>query len=124
LLADAAREAVIDEAALTRRAGSAEIMRDQYAKLIEFADRDNITIQVLPFNAELHPATAGTFAIMEFREPYDPNVVYLKSMTSILYVEEDVEMYWYTLAFDHLRAAALGPDESKALISEMAEKSS
>ncbi|MFI6457195.1 helix-turn-helix domain-containing protein [Streptosporangium amethystogenes] len=115
---------VIDEAALTRRVGSAETMRSQYAKLIEFADRDNVTIQVLPFSAGLHPATAGTFAIMEFREPYDPNVVYVESMTSILYVEKDVEMYWYTLAFDHLRAAALGPDESKALISEMAEKSS
>ncbi|MFJ2031692.1 helix-turn-helix domain-containing protein [Streptosporangium sp. NPDC087985] len=115
---------VIDEAVLTRRVGSAETMHSQYAKLIEFADRDNVTIQILPFNAGPHPATAGTFAIMEFREPYDPDVVYVESMTSSLYVEKDTEMYWYTLAFDHLRAAALGPNESKALISEMAEKSS
>ncbi|GAA2879140.1 helix-turn-helix transcriptional regulator [Streptosporangium fragile] len=115
---------VIDEAVLARRVGSAETMRGQYAKLAEFAGRDNITIQVLPFSAGVHPATAGTFAIMEFREPYDPDVVYVESMTSSLYVEKDAEMYWYTLAFDHLRAVALGPDESRALISEMAEKSS
>jgi len=115
---------VIDEAALVRRVGSTAIMRGQYAKLLEFATRDNITIQVLPSVAGAHPATAGTFAILKFREPHDPDVTYVESMTSILYVESDVEMYRYTLAFDHLRAAALSPDESRALISKMAERSS
>ncbi|MFF0310200.1 helix-turn-helix domain-containing protein [Streptosporangium sp. NPDC004379] len=113
---------VIDEAVLARQIGSEAIMHDQYVKLVELAEQDNVTIQVLPFTAGVHPATSGTFAIMEFREPYDPDVVYVESMTSSLYVEKDVEMYWYTLAFDHLRAAALGPDESRALISKMAEK--
>lgn len=116
--------AVIDEAALTRRVGSEAIMQGQYAKLLEFAAQDNITIQVLPSTAGAHPATAGTFAILEFREPHDPDVVYVESMTSILYVESDIEMYRYTLAFDHLRAAALSPDKSKQLISRMAEQSS
>ncbi|WP_329428907.1 helix-turn-helix domain-containing protein [Streptosporangium sp. NBC_01495] len=115
---------VIDEAALARRVGSAAIMCSQYAKLLEFAARDNTTIQVLPSVAGAHPATAGTFAILEFREPHDPDVTYVESMTSILYVESDVEMYRYTLAFDHLRAAALSPDESRALILQMAERSS
>ncbi|MEV4180917.1 helix-turn-helix transcriptional regulator [Streptosporangium canum] len=115
---------VIDEAVLTRQIGSAATMRGQYNKLLELADRDNITIQVLPFAAGVHPATAGTFAIMEFRETYDPDVVYVESMTSSLYVENDTEIYWYTLAFDHLRAVALGPDKSKGLIARMAEESS
>ncbi|GIH73547.1 helix-turn-helix domain-containing protein [Sphaerimonospora thailandensis] len=107
---------VIDEAALTRRVGSAAVMREQYAKLLEFADRDNVTIQVLPAVNGAHPATAGSFAIVEFREPYDPDVVYVETMTSSLYVESDAEVYQYSLAFDHLRAMALGPDESKELI--------
>ncbi|MEU8271308.1 helix-turn-helix transcriptional regulator [Sphaerisporangium sp. NPDC049002] len=113
---------VIDEAALTRRVGSAAIMRGQYAKLLECADRDNITVQVLPSAAGAHPATAGTFAMLEFREPHDPDVAYVESMTSILYIENDVEMYRYTLAFDHLRAAALSPEESRTLITRMAER--
>ncbi|MFI6455043.1 helix-turn-helix domain-containing protein [Streptosporangium amethystogenes] len=115
---------VIDEAALARQIGSAAIMRGQYAKLLELADQDNITIQVLPLAAGVHPATAGAFSIMEFREIYDPTVVYVENMTSSLYVENDTEMYWYTLAFDHLRAAALGPDRSKKLIEQMVEESS
>ncbi len=113
---------VIDEAALTRRVGSAAVMRGQYAKLREFADRDNVTIQVLPSANATHPATAGTFAVLEFRESYEPDVAYVETMTSILYVESDAELYRYTLAFDHLRAMALGPDESKKLIMRLTEQ--
>ncbi|WP_182885248.1 helix-turn-helix domain-containing protein [Microbispora sp. H10885] len=114
---------VVDEAALTRRVGSEVIMREQHARLLEFADRDNVTIQVLPFAKGAHPATAGTFALLEFRETYDPNVVYVEGTTSNLYVESDAEIYRYSLAFDHLRAMALDPDESRRLIARLAEGS-
>jgi Uncharacterized protein conserved in bacteria len=113
---------VIDESALIRRVGSAATMRKQYAKLLEFADRDNVTIQVLPFAKGAHSGTTGTFTLLEFREPYDPEVVYVENMTSILYVENDAEIYLYALAFDHLRAMALDPDESKLLIARLAEQ--
>lgn len=114
---------VVDEAALTRRVGSEAIMRKQYERLLEFADRDNITIQVLPFTKGAHPATAGTFALLEFRETHDPNVVYVEGTTSNLYVESDAEIYRYSLAFDHLRAMALDPDESRRLVARLAEGS-
>ncbi|GAA4206112.1 helix-turn-helix transcriptional regulator [Microbispora amethystogenes] len=114
---------VVDEAALTRRVGSEAIMREQYERLLEFADRDNVTIQVLPFAKGAHPATAGTFALLEFRETHDPNVVYVEGTTSNLYVESDAEIYRYSLAFDHLRAMALDPDESRRLIARLAEGS-
>ncbi|GLW22574.1 XRE family transcriptional regulator [Microbispora triticiradicis] len=114
---------VVDEAALTRRVGSEAIMREQYARLLEFADRDNVTIQALPFAKGAHPATAGTFALLEFRESHDPNVVYVEGTTSNLYVESDAEIYRYSLAFDHLRAMALDPDESRRLIARLAEGS-
>jgi transcriptional regulator with XRE-family HTH domain len=114
---------VIDEAALTRQVGTAAIMRDQYERLLELAGRDNVTIQVLPFTKGAHPATAGKFSIIEFRETYDPEVVYLEGMTSSLYVENDAEMYRYSLAFDHLQAIALDPGESTLLIARLADRS-
>ncbi|MFB9251628.1 Scr1 family TA system antitoxin-like transcriptional regulator [Sphaerisporangium melleum] len=86
------------------------------------AELPNVTIQVLPATSGAHPATAGPFSIMQFREPHDPDVVYLESMTSSLYVESDAEIYRYTLAFDHLRAAALGTEESKSVIARSAER--
>jgi transcriptional regulator with XRE-family HTH domain len=114
---------VIDEAALTRQVGTAAIMRDQYERLLELAGRDNVTIQVLPFTKGAHPATAGKFSIIELRETYDPEVVYLEGMTSSLYVENDAEMYRYSLAFDHLQAIALDPGESTLLIARLADRS-
>lgn len=115
---------IITESALRQQVGSPEVMAAQYAKLVEQSEQGNINIQVLPYTKGAHPATAGQFAIMEFREPYDPQVVYVENMTSSLYVESEVEIYRYTLAFDHLRAMALDPDDSKKLISNMAKQSS
>ncbi|WP_327109447.1 helix-turn-helix domain-containing protein [Nonomuraea glycinis] len=112
---------IINESVLRQQVGSPDIMTGQYAKLAELSKRDNVTIQVLPSSKAAHPATAGQFAIMEFREPYDPEVVYVESMTSSLYVESEMEIYRYTLAFDHLRALALDPGESRVLISDLAK---
>ncbi|MCK2222020.1 helix-turn-helix domain-containing protein (plasmid) [Actinomadura sp. ATCC 31491] len=113
---------IIPESALQQQVGGREVMAAQYAKLVEESERGNVIIQVLPSAKGAHPATAGQFAIMEFREPYDPQVVYVESMTSSLYVEGEVEIYRYTLAFDHLRAMALDPQESRALILSMARQ--
>lgn len=115
---------IINESVLRQQVGSPEIMAAQYAKLAECSKRDNVTIQVLPSSRAAHPATAGQFAIMEFREPYDPEVVYVESMTSSLYVEGEMEIYRYTLAFDHLRAMAFDPEESRTLILDLAKRSS
>jgi transcriptional regulator with XRE-family HTH domain len=112
---------VIDEAALRRVVGSPQIMRAQCARLLELAQLPNVTIQVLTDAAGVHPGLAGKFAIMEFPERHDPAVVYIETMTSNLYVENDTAVYRYTLAFDHLRALALGPQESAAYIGHLAE---
>ena len=112
---------VIDEAALRRVVGSPQVMEAQCARLLELAQLPNVTIQVLPYGAGAHPAMQATFAIMEFPERHDPVVVYIETMTSNLYVENDGAVYRYTLAFDHLRALALGPQDSSAFIASLAE---
>jgi transcriptional regulator with XRE-family HTH domain len=112
---------VVDEAALRRMVGSAEIMRAQCARLLKLAQLPNVTIQVLPYDAGVHPGLAGTFAIMEFPERHDPAVVYIETMTSNLYVENDAAVYRHTLAFDQLRALALGPQGSAEFIARLAE---
>ena len=112
---------VLDEAAVLRQVGSPEVVREQLAHLITMAGRPNIMIQVLPLAVGAHPATTGEFTILGFPELVAPDVVYLENMTSDLYVEREGEVYRYTLAFDRLRALALGPDESAALITAHAD---
>jgi hypothetical protein len=53
----------------------------------------------------------GGFNILGFPEATDPDVVYLEGQTGGLYLEKKHEIERYSLAFDHLRAAALHPNE-------------
>jgi transcriptional regulator with XRE-family HTH domain len=108
---------VLDEAAVLRQVGSPQVMRAQLAHLAGMAARPNVVIQVLPLAAGPHPATAGEFTILSFATLAAPDVVYLENMTSDLYVEREGDVYRYAMAFDRLRALALTPDESTALIS-------
>jgi transcriptional regulator with XRE-family HTH domain len=110
---------VIDEAVLRRLVGSAHVMKAQGDRLLELAALPNVTVQVLPTGVGAHPATTGTFSILEFPEPQDADVVYLETLTANIFVEDDAQAYRYALAFDHLRAMALGPEESKTFIAAL-----
>jgi transcriptional regulator with XRE-family HTH domain len=112
--------AVIDEAALHRLMGGAEVMRGQLARLVELADLPNVTLQVLPFTKGAHAGVIGAFTLIEFPDPTDNDVVYVDSPAGNIYLEKDKDLRRYTLVFDHLRAAALPPDESIPFIEEVA----
>jgi transcriptional regulator with XRE-family HTH domain len=108
--------AVLNEAALHRTIGGPEVMHDQLTRLVEAAKLPNVTLQVLPFSVGAHPAMDSPFMILGFPERGDQDVVYIEQMSQAIYVETANEVDWYTLAFDHLRARALDPDESLARI--------
>lgn len=114
-------DVVIDEAAVLRRVGTAESMREQLEHLGAMAARPNLTLQVLPLAAGAHPATSGEFTILGFPDLIAPDVVYLENMTSDLYVEQEADVYRYGLAFDRLRGLALTPEKSAQFISHAAD---
>ena len=114
-------DVVLDEAAVVRTVGGAEVMREQLAQLVALAARPNITIQVLPLSAGSHPATTGEFTILGFPDLIAPDVVYLENMTSDLYVEQEAEVYRYGMAFDRLRSLALTAGKSAEFIATKAD---
>lgn len=57
---------VLDEAALHRWVGGAEVMREQLLWLEELDKRPNIQIQIVPFTVGAHPGMRGAFTIFEF----------------------------------------------------------
>ncbi|MDL4773794.1 helix-turn-helix domain-containing protein [Actinomadura xylanilytica] len=113
---------IIDEAALRRMTGGPEVMSRQFERLLEFAGLPNVMLQVLPFQAGAHPAVTGTFALMDFPGKHMADVVYLDGLTGALYVEDDVQVHTYGLAFNQLAMNALGVDDSLALIAELAKR--
>ncbi|WP_067639250.1 helix-turn-helix domain-containing protein [Actinomadura latina] len=112
---------VLDEAALHRTVGSTAIMREQLAHLVTMSEQGKTTIQIVPFKCGAHAGATGPFVILGFAEPTDPNVVYLETIPDGIYLERASDVEAYMLAFDHLLAAALHPDDSVALINRVAD---
>ncbi|MEV6987237.1 helix-turn-helix transcriptional regulator [Sphaerisporangium sp. NPDC051017] len=111
---------VVDESVIRRPVGGPEAVRAQLKQLIEVGSLPHVTIQVLPFTAGAHSGTSGAFEILEFPDRADPDVVFLENLTDSLYVESETDVYRYRVAFDHLRARALDPDQSRYLITQTA----
>ncbi|MEV6987398.1 helix-turn-helix transcriptional regulator [Sphaerisporangium sp. NPDC051017] len=111
---------IMNEAALRRPAGSCAVMRAQLEHILEHTTHPKVTVQVLPFSVGMHPAMDGPFVIVGFPESADLDVVYLESQTGALYLEERQQVDRYDQVFDHLRAKALDPVDSRALIAQAA----
>ncbi|MFB9234712.1 helix-turn-helix domain-containing protein [Plantactinospora siamensis] len=115
---------VLDEAVVSRPVGGDTVMRTQLARLVEAAELPNVTLQILPFEAGGHAGMDGTFTILDFPEAGDPDVVYAENATGGLFLEKSEELQKYIFIFDHIRAAAIPPEESVALIAKLAEEPS
>lgn len=114
--------AVIDQAVVERVVGGPEIMREQLKRLVELASLPHVTLQVVPFSAGAHAGMEAPFLILGFPEQADPDVVYVEYSTSGVYLEQPEDVHRYTLIFDHLRAAALKPDDTVDLIDRTADR--
>jgi transcriptional regulator with XRE-family HTH domain len=114
--------AVLDEAVLRRPIGGHAVMRAQLARLLEVDELPSVTIQVLPFTRGAHPGLGGAFTIIGFPDPTDLDVVYVDSPAGNIFLEKDKDVRRHTTWFDHLRAAALPPDESTDFIALVADE--
>lgn len=113
---------VLDEAVVSRPVGGDEVMRDQLLRLLEASDLPNVTIQILPFAAGAHAGMDGTFAILDFPDAEDPNVVFVENATGGLFLEKSDELRKYNQIFETIRSAALTPEESRTMIAMLAEE--
>ncbi|MFI6601653.1 helix-turn-helix domain-containing protein [Nonomuraea sp. NPDC050536] len=114
--------AVIDEAALRRPIGGAEVMRAQLEHLIEQMRQPNITIQVMPFSFGGHSAEGGAFSILRFPDQDLPDVVYVEQLASALYLDKREDVDRYTEVMERLCAVSTTPDETVELLRAIAEE--
>ncbi|MEV7465454.1 helix-turn-helix transcriptional regulator [Streptomyces kronopolitis] len=110
--------AVIDEAAFRRIESKPAVLKEQLEHLLDVEPRPNITLQLLPFGIGFHPGLYGSFMLMGFPEP-NPDVVWVENLTNSVYFEGSDDVGRYTEVFDHLRASALGPPETRSRIKNM-----
>ncbi|MFF0216632.1 helix-turn-helix domain-containing protein [Streptomyces vinaceus] len=106
---------VLDESALHRTVGTADVMREQLEHLEHISAQPHITVQILPHAAGAHPGLSGQFSILTFSDN-DAGVVYLERFTSDLYLEKPADRQPYHFMYDHLQAQALAPEQSRQFI--------
>jgi transcriptional regulator with XRE-family HTH domain len=113
---------IIGESAIRQTVGGADVMRQQLHRLEQLTDSQHVMIQVLPHSAGAHAGLNGPFVIFGFAGERDPDIVCLENLTGTLYLEQPGELAGYGAAFDHLRASALNPADSLALIQQVAKE--
>ncbi|WP_254885545.1 DUF5753 domain-containing protein [Streptomyces sp. NA02950] len=110
---------VLNEACLRTIVGGAEIIAVQLAHLVKQAESPHITIQVLPFAVGAPPA-AESLTLLTFDEGAD--VAYADTAMAGPLVDSPEAVASATATYDRLRAAALHPDESLAVIRKVMEE--
>jgi transcriptional regulator with XRE-family HTH domain len=114
---------VLDESVLKRRIGNDAIMYGQLQRLAREAERPNLTLQILPLNAQ-HVVFGESFVIFGFGQDADAmlqDVVSTEHLRSGFTLEGERDTYLHRIAFQMLSEAALDPVASRKLILETAE---
>jgi transcriptional regulator with XRE-family HTH domain len=114
---------VLDQSVLRRRVGNEPVMYEQLQRLAQEADRPNMTLRILPLDAQ-HTVFGESFVIFGFGTDSDAmlqDVVSTEHLKSGFTLEGERETYLHRIAYQMLAENALDPVASKALILQTAE---
>ena len=110
---------IMDETVLRRPVSiRGEVMRDQVDKLLEFAERDRVTLQIAEFASGPHPGTYAPFTLFRFAEPELPDMVYTEYLTGALYLDSRKEVAAHLEVLDHMSTAAASAERTKKILRE------
>jgi len=112
--------AVVDEAALRRPIGGVKVAKAQIQRLVEFAERPELTLQVMPFTAGSHAADGGAFSILRFPDADMTDVIYLERLSGAAYLDKPEEVDRYTIAMNQLCVDSCTPDRTIEVLRRIA----
>ena len=92
-------------------------MRGQLAKLVDAAESEHITIQILPLAAGASPAVNGSFSIFTLPEPI-PDFGYAESPGGSMYIEDRAHVRELVEKWGVLTGRALSPADSLDVLRE------
>ena len=113
---------VMDETVLRRPVSiHGRVMREQLDKLLEFATRDRVTLQVAEFEDGPHPGTYAPFTLFRFAEPELPDMVFTEYLTGALYLDSRTEVSAHLEVLDHMTARAASTQRTEKVLREYRE---
>ncbi|MHB9857946.1 helix-turn-helix domain-containing protein [Streptomyces sp. YIM S03343] len=113
---------IMDETVLARPVSiHGQVMREQLDKLLEFSEREHITLQFAEFRDGPHPGTYAPFSLFRFAEPELPDMVFTEYLTGALYLDSRNEVSAHLEVLDHMTARAASVERTKQLLRERRE---
>jgi transcriptional regulator with XRE-family HTH domain len=103
---------VVDESVIRRLVGSPAMMNRQLRHLVNVTELPNVTIQIVPFTAGLHPGMKGPFEVVQFADTPDESVVFVEEPRGDFISDNQRETQSYLEIFDHITEMALRPSDS------------
>lgn len=107
---------LIDESALWRLVGGAQIAAEQFEDLAASSLRPNLHVRVLTMDEGAMVGMYGAFTVLELGDDPDDAVLYRESSTRDELVEDPAEVSFHRDVFDQYWSRGLGEDASRALI--------
>lgn len=114
-------EAVIHEAALRMRFGSRKILRAQLDYLQEVSERPNITLRVIPFEAEGYIGSGHAMVYVYGQVP-QLDTVQIEAEHAVTLLDAAAHLAKYRTIFDAVKAVTLGETESRGFIQSVAQQ--
>ncbi|MEV5519214.1 helix-turn-helix transcriptional regulator [Streptomyces pseudogriseolus] len=108
---------IVEEAVLRRRLGGAEVRRAQLDYVLEQTAPRNVTLQVMPLEAEYHSCMDGPLRLLE--TPEGRRLAYSEGQESGRLIGDSKEVRVLQQRYDTLRSQALHPKESRALLERL-----
>lgn len=114
---------VLSEGAVRLQVGNNALMRQQIVHLLAMAERENVTIRLLPFSAGSHIADKGAFTLSTPPWEDAPNVLYQETyLSGASYVEDEQDIRKFSALFGRLKSMCLTHAESLQMIRELREE--
>lgn len=113
--------AVITEASLMYRWGTAADRRDQILHLVELSKRPNIELRIQRFADGPPTGMHSMVNIFDFADD-EPSVVYLETDTTIQEVSNSEEVQTYVEGFGRVRDGALEPGNTTSYLMHLVEQ--
>lgn len=110
---------VLDEAVLRREVGGPAVMAEALRHVATLASRRRVIIQVVPFSAGAHASLDGPLKVMYFKDA--PPLSFVDASGTGQLMDDPATVARHQLSYDLLRANALTPRQSLALIASVAE---
>ncbi|MGA5412361.1 helix-turn-helix domain-containing protein [Streptomyces pseudogriseolus] len=108
---------IVEEAVLRRRLGGDEVRRAQLDYVLEQTALRNVTLQVMPLEAEYHSCMDGPLRLLE--TPEGRRLAYSEGQESGRLIGDSKEVRVLQQRYDTLRSQALHPKDSRALLERL-----